>query len=256
MPVVLIIKKNTQFKSRLIEYLSERGYGLLTASDGKEGLQKAIETKPDVIVAGAVIPGFQTFDFVEKIRKNSELSTTPIICLLKSFDKNEYRRAMEAGADDALIMPFEVETLCKAITVRYRRILEISDRHYELNKPDNILNKEFEKENKPWIFIDTKENRKFVKIQDIKFITAEGIKTCLHLNKDEDVLIRKSVREWEQRLGEKSFVRVNRSTILNLNFIENISKWSSRTFLVRIYDTDEPLIISQRYSKKLKHLLK
>ncbi len=253
---VLIICKESALRKNAVGYLTEKGYRVFALSDSYEGLKTAIERKPDVIVTGSPMEGLHTYDIIRTIRKDSKLAATPVICLIESFDKTEFRRAMEAGADDTLIMPFDIETLNKSIETRYRRIMEITDYPKITSKTKYPSEREFVGENKHWIFIDTKQIKKFIKIESIKYISAAGVMTVLFLEDGEKIELRKSVSEWERRLDKNNFVRVNRSTVLNLNYIENIGQWSSRTIIVRLYGMDEPLIISQRYSKKLKHLLK
>ena len=66
-------------------------------------------------------------------------------------------------------------------------------------------------------------------------------------------MIEKPLREWEQRLPEKHFLRIHRQTIVNLEEIEEIETWFNRTFQLRLKKFPAaPLAVSRRYAVKLK----
>jgi DNA-binding LytR/AlgR family response regulator len=66
-------------------------------------------------------------------------------------------------------------------------------------------------------------------------------------------LLEKSLREWEERLPEKHFLRIHRQTIINLEEIEEIESWFNRTFQVRLKNFRQTLAVSRRYAVKLKN---
>jgi DNA-binding LytR/AlgR family response regulator len=57
---------------------------------------------------------------------------------------------------------------------------------------------------------------------------------------------------WEEKLPEAHFIRIHRSTIINVNFIEKIEKWFNNSFRLHMADIQEPFIVSRKYAVKLK----
>ena len=56
--------------------------------------------------------------------------------------------------------------------------------------------------------------------------------------------------EWEKKLPENKFIRIHRSTIINLEYVEKIDKWYNNTCKVYLKGEDESLQMSQRYTSK------
>ncbi|HEX2961958.1 MAG TPA: LytTR family DNA-binding domain-containing protein, partial [Ignavibacteriales bacterium] len=69
------------------------------------------------------------------------------------------------------------------------------------------------------------------------------------------LLVQKLLKEWEKTLPPKVFLRIHRSTIINLDFVKKVEKWFNHSFRVYLQDVSEPFIISRRYSTKLRALL-
>jgi two-component system LytT family response regulator len=95
--------------------------------------------------------------------------------------------------------------------------------------------------------------RAFVKVRDIVAIEAEGDGSTLRLAPQ---LVRrpstKSLREWEQRLPDRHFVRIHRSTIVNLEYVERLEEWSHGSQLVYLRGVQEALTMSRRFGARLR----
>ena len=97
------------------------------------------------------------------------------------------------------------------------------------------------------------EQRVFVRVRDIVGIEAEGDGSTLLLAPQ---LVRKpsskSLREWEQRLPDKQFVRIHRSTIVNLEYVERLEQWSHASQHVYLRGLKEPMTMSRRFGARLR----
>ena len=95
--------------------------------------------------------------------------------------------------------------------------------------------------------------RAFVRVRDIVAIEAEGDGSVLRLAPQ---LVRKpsakSLREWEQRLPDRHFVRIHRSTIVNLEYVERLEQWSHASQHVYLRGVAEPLTMSRRFGARLR----
>lgn len=97
------------------------------------------------------------------------------------------------------------------------------------------------------------EERVFLRVRDIVAIEAEGDGSSLRLAPQ---MIRKpsskSLREWEQRLPDRHFVRIHRSTIVNLEYVERLEQWSHASQHVYLRGLREPLTMSRRFGARLR----
>lgn len=92
----------------------------------------------------------------------------------------------------------------------------------------------------------------FIKVVEIIVITSIGNYCKIISLKNSNIIVRKTLTRFENILPESHFLRINRSTIINLDYITKITQWSSGRFRIHIKDLTEPLIISQRYANKIK----
>jgi DNA-binding LytR/AlgR family response regulator len=90
-------------------------------------------------------------------------------------------------------------------------------------------------------------------VRDIVAIEADGDGSTLRLAPS---LARKpsakSLREWEQRLPDRQFVRIHRSTIVNLDYVERLEPWSHASQHVFLRGLPEPMTMSRRFGARLK----
>jgi two-component system LytT family response regulator len=103
------------------------------------------------------------------------------------------------------------------------------------------------------LFLRLGQERAFVRVRDIVAIEAEGDGSTLRLAPQ---LTRrpsvKSLRDWEQRLPDRQFVRIHRSTIVNLEYVERLEPWSHSSQHVYLRGVPEPLTMSRRFATRLR----
>lgn len=105
---VLLVNDTPEVSHLMALFLKRTSdYHILFAKDGLEGLEMAIQHKPDVIVSDIRMPGIDGITMVERIRETSDV---PVI--LHAAGGGDFgRRAIEAGADDYLNMPSDLNNL-------------------------------------------------------------------------------------------------------------------------------------------------
>ncbi len=106
------------------------------------------------------------------------------------------------------------------------------------------------------LFISSDGVSKFIKISCIQCITAEKDYSYIYLLGGKKLLILKPMVEWEERLTPKYFVRIHRSTIVNLEYVEKVEKWFNASYHVYIQNLQDPFQMSRRYASKLKERFK
>ncbi|WP_427854338.1 hybrid histidine kinase/response regulator LvrA [Leptospira tipperaryensis] len=117
---ILIVEDNPEMRRYIFDSLSHE-FQVLVATNGKEGLEKAIQEKPDIIVTDIMMPVMSGDKMVREIRNRPELSLTSIIFLSAKADQDDRIKLLEEGAQDYLIKPFTPEELL----VRVRNFIKL-----------------------------------------------------------------------------------------------------------------------------------
>lgn len=103
------------------------------------------------------------------------------------------------------------------------------------------------------LFLRLDERRSFVRVADIIAVEAAGDDSFLHLApRAVRVRAAKPLREWEDRLPERHFVRIHRSTIINLEYVERVDEWSHSSYQVHLRGLPDPFTMSRRYGAKVR----
>ena len=153
---------------------------------------------------------------------------------------NEYTlRAFEVNALDYLLKPVAPERL--AVTVsRLAAAQPPAPTRETVTYDDRLL-------------LRLGEERVFVRVRDIVAIEADGdgstLRVAPHLTRKSSS---KSLREWEQRLPDRQFVRIHRSSIVNLEYVERLEQWSHASQHVYMRGMKEPLTMSRRFGARLR----
>jgi CheY-like chemotaxis protein len=92
-------------------------YELAIVDNGDAALAKARESKPDVLLLDAVMPGKSGYEVCEQIRRDSALKDIPILLLTGAFEPFDEKKARESGADDFIAKPFESQHLIDKVMI-------------------------------------------------------------------------------------------------------------------------------------------
>lgn len=112
---ILIVEDDAAIRNNVARLLRLEGYEVVAAADGAEGLERARELKPDVVISDINMPGLDGFALLEAIRAEPALGTTAVMMLTALDDRASMRRGMTAGADDYLAKPFTRDELMEAL---------------------------------------------------------------------------------------------------------------------------------------------
>ncbi len=110
---ILFIEDNIDLLDFISNKLSSE-YTIFT-SDGTDGVEKALELIPDIIISDLNLPEMDGFVICETLKKDLRTSHIPIIILTASDDQNSYFKALESGADIFLTKPFDLKFLAQSI---------------------------------------------------------------------------------------------------------------------------------------------
>lgn len=100
---ILLIEDEKIMVGLLRKKLTKEGYNVSVAWDGKKGLAKMRESKPDLVLLDIIMPEMGGFEVMEEVIKDKELKKIPIIIISNSGQPVELERAKELGVKDWLI---------------------------------------------------------------------------------------------------------------------------------------------------------
>ena len=103
------------------------GYEVDIAQDGNDGLQKAIETQPDLILLDVMMPGIDGTEVCRRLRSDSRTVGTPIIFLTAKTQSTDKIAGLAAGADDYVSKPFDPPELSARVRSALRRHKQMRD---------------------------------------------------------------------------------------------------------------------------------
>lgn len=95
----------------LTTLLSEKGYEVLLAEDGERAAELAANGRPDLIVCDVVMPYRDGFDLLREFRRDERLERVPVILLSMRDREEDIVHALESGADDYMVKPFNAREL-------------------------------------------------------------------------------------------------------------------------------------------------
>ncbi len=113
MEKILIIEDNTAIRENLEEYFDLEGYKTLTSSNGKKGIELAKEFSPGLIICDVLMPEMDGYKILRLLKKTKQTSSIPFIFSTSMSESIDKKEALELGADDYIVKPFELETLLK-----------------------------------------------------------------------------------------------------------------------------------------------
>ena len=138
---ILIIDDYSPLLNEVNELLSLEGYKVYTAANGAEGVQKAIQHIPDLILCDVEMPVMNGYDVYRTLEKIPDTSAIPLVLLTAKATTEDFRYGLSLGVDDYLTKPFKIEDLLSTIKKRilkHEKSRNIADNKF-LSFSDNPL---------------------------------------------------------------------------------------------------------------------
>jgi len=121
MKKILIIEDDKIIRGNMTELLELASYSVEAAIDGKEGIEKALSTIPDLIICDIKMPKLDGYGVLHILSKDDRTADIPFIFVTAKNERNDLRKGMEMGADDYLSKPFEDTELYSAVEARLKK---------------------------------------------------------------------------------------------------------------------------------------
>lgn len=102
----ILVIEDDPATSRLLEYsLKHEGYQIINATNGLDGIRKALNEAPDLIILDVMLPGMDGFEICHRLRSETGTAKLPILMLSAKAQEMDKNTGLLTGADDYLIKP-------------------------------------------------------------------------------------------------------------------------------------------------------
>jgi DNA-binding response OmpR family regulator len=127
-PTVLVVEDNTDLRNYIAEQLGSN-YHIITAENGQEGLDLAIEHTPDLIVSDVMMPEMDGFELSQALKSDERTSHIPVILLTAKAGQDHKLAGLETGADEYLTKPFDGRELQLRVQNLIRQRAQLRERY-------------------------------------------------------------------------------------------------------------------------------
>jgi adenylate cyclase len=132
---ILVVDDTANNVKLLRDLLTMRGYAVVTASSGAEGLEQIDKERPDLVLLDVMMPGMNGYDVCRKIRENPATAILPVVMVTALDPGPERIKGLEAGADDFLTKPINQPELL----ARVRSLLRIKQLWNQITEMNRTL---------------------------------------------------------------------------------------------------------------------
>ena len=117
-PTLLVIEDEAPLRANIVRLLTAEGFQVIAAVDGDEGIRRARESRPDLVICDILMPRMDGYGVLAMLRSQPETATIPFIFLTASADKEDLARGLQSGANEYVTKPFRIADLLAAIRRR------------------------------------------------------------------------------------------------------------------------------------------
>jgi two-component system, LytTR family, response regulator len=217
------------------------------AADGREAVEALRKHKPDLVFLDVCIPELDGFGVLEAITEEPR----PGVIFVTAYDRYALR-AFEVHALDYLLKPFDRERFQKALQrareeVGRVKTEEVSEQLRALLETAQTSRKYLDR-----VVVKAGGRVFFLRVEEIDWIEAAGNYLKLHCGREAH-LLRETMGNLEARLDPARFLRIHRSTMVNIERIQELQPWFHGDYAVLLRDGTR-LTLSRSYRQKLQDL--
>ncbi|MEM1202749.1 MAG: LytTR family DNA-binding domain-containing protein [Acidobacteriota bacterium] len=217
--------------------------------DGKEAVETIDREAPDLIFLDVQMPEMDGFEVLENLDRDK----LPTVVFVTAYDQYALK-AFDVHAVDYLLKPFDRERFKEALArarqdVARRQMGDVKDQLLALLEDVGRKRATFPER----LVVKTSGRVVFIKVDDIDWVDAAGNYVRLHLG-SENHLLRETMSRLEERLDPQKFLRIHRSTIVNIERIRELQQQFHGDYLV-VLKSGQRLTLSRSYRDKIQDLL-
>lgn len=245
MEKILVVEDEKGIRDTLQDILELAGYEVLLAANGKIGYNLILENQPDLVLCDVNMPELGGFELLEAVNQSlKDKVIPPFLFLTAKVDKEDVLYGMSLGADDYLLKPFSASHILKTVRLRLdkrQHLLELTS----TNKAKVVIN-EIDK-----LALPSDDGLELIPFDKMIKCQADRSYCNFYLIGNRKILVSKPMKEFEEILTSKGFLKVHKSTIVNIKHIEKIIRGKAGHLLM----SDGSIVnVSARKKEELIHL--
>ena len=217
-------------------------------SDGFKAVSSISELTPDLVFLDVQMPAMDGFDVIKTIGPER----MPTVIFVTAYDQYALK-AFEVNALDYLLKPFDRRRFQKTLERAKTMIRGLQNGNVN-NQLLSLLGDLRREQEAPDRFIIRSEGRViFLRVEEIDWMRTVGNYVRLQVGRDSH-LMRETMNGMEAKLSPDKFMRIHRSTIVNLDRVKEVQPWAKGEYVVIMRDGTR-LIMSRRYRERLNERL-
>jgi CheY-like chemotaxis protein/CRP-like cAMP-binding protein len=182
MTKILVIEDNNEMAENISAILQLGKYSVITASNGKAGVEAAQKQNPDLVLCDIMMPELDGYGVLHLLSKDPETANIPFIFLTAKADKADFRAGMNLGADDYITKPFDGFDLLKVVEMRLRKNALIrSNFSNDLSGVNHFFSQA--KEMKEFQKLSENRNTKLFHKKEFLFLEGQTLNDVFFINK-------------------------------------------------------------------------
>ncbi len=136
---ILVIEDDEDISALICYNLLKKGYEVIEAPSGEEGLRKIVANMPDAILLDIMLPGMDGIEFCRSVKSNIKCKHIPIIMVTAKGSEKDIINGLESGADDYVTKPFSPKVLLTRVKVALRRTSYAKDSVQSILEIDGLI---------------------------------------------------------------------------------------------------------------------
>jgi len=212
---ILVVEDEIDIRESLAEILELSGYKVSTANNGMQGFKSILELKPDLVLCDVNMPELDGFELLAAVNQRfKDGIVPPFLFLTAKVEKKDMRQGMSLGADDYILKPFDHIEILKTIELRLEKRTKL------INGGNNYTSKSLKNEGFNKLALPSNDGLELVPFGSIVKCQADRAYCNFYLLDGRKLLVSKSMKEFEEVLHGNNFLKVHKSTIVNMKFVE------------------------------------
>lgn len=236
-------------------------------SNGEDAIATIVEMKPKLVFLDIQMPGLTGFDVIQQLQQQN--IDMPMIVFVTAYDQFALK-AFEVHAIDYLLKPVDDARLLECIN-KIRTQFDNDTFSHQQNKLIDMMSQLTGTDTETIIKnladgedITVKEYNNYISVKDVGettrlpvseviWVDAAGDYMCVHCTDGETHILRKTMKQLEEELDPKLFVRVHRSVLVNNTSVKKVLTLSSGEYVIQISNGHE-IRVSRSYREKVRTL--
>jgi two-component system, LytTR family, response regulator len=250
----LIIDDEPLARSRIRELLVEDDEISIIGecSDGDEAVISIFRLKPDLVFLDVQMPERDGFEVVSTVGAEN----MPVVIFVTAFDRYALQ-AFEVYALDYLLKPFDDSRFFQTLERAKKQIRQTAQAEHDGGYKD-LITAMIERV-KPFqgflqkVLVKSRDRLTFLETNEIEWISSEGNYVCFHIQKA-SYMLRETISNLEKQLNPAQFLRINRSTIININQVKELHQMFHGDYKVILNDNTQ-FTLSRRFRDRLPRIV-